>query len=258
MIDLIKTDIYKMAKSSSLKILFGISCLSAGLMLLFAHSAAVGNMDFQNTGITTFFADSQIFTLLGCVIIGIFLCSDFDYKIIENAISSGHSRNSVVVSKIIILGLFVSILTLPYILITILAVCINLDVSVYMPSAYLTIMGFATSGASIFYIIILIVLAILMYCAQLSLGVFIMFLVKKPVIAITLSYVVLLLLGPVLSLNEFTKNMIAYTPFGIDYAQLVLDFKIMNLIGPIFIGIIFLIFFTFLSILSFRKCEIKN
>lgn len=72
MIDLIKVDIYKTAKSSLMRIIFAISVLSASVMLLFAQLIATGNMDIQNTGITSLFADSQIFTLLGCVIIGIF------------------------------------------------------------------------------------------------------------------------------------------------------------------------------------------
>lgn len=58
MIDLIKTDIYKMAKSLLIRIIFAISVLSAGLMLLFAHLIATRSMDIQNTGITSLFADS--------------------------------------------------------------------------------------------------------------------------------------------------------------------------------------------------------
>lgn len=257
MTDLIKVDIYKMAKSSLIRIIFAISVLSAGLMLLFAHLIATGSMDSQSTGITSLFADSQIFTLLGCVIIGMFLCNDFEYKIIENAISSGHSRNMVVVSKVISLIILISILSLPYIIIIILSASFNFDVSVFMPTAFLTVLGIATNGSSILDIIILIILAILMYSAQLSVGIFIMFLVKKPVMAIALSYVALLFLGPVLGLNDITKNIMTYTPFGIDYTQLVANFEIINIIKPISISFLFIAVFTFLSMLSFRKCDIK-
>lgn len=257
MVDLIKTDIYKMIKSSFIKILFGISCLSAGLMLLFAHLIALGDMDIQNIGITSLFADSQIFTLLGCVIIGIFLCNDFEYKIIENAISSGHSRNSIVISKVVSLTILVAILTLPYLAVILFAVGFNIEVTVYLSTAYLTIMGFAASGTSFTNIFILIVLAIMTYSAQLSIGIFIMFLVKKPVISIALSYVCLLLLGPVLSLNDLTKNIMEYTPFGVNYSQIISDFEIVKFIYPVSICIIFIAFFTYLSMLSFKKCEVK-
>lgn len=71
--DLIKADIYKMTKSSFIKIVFGLSVLSAGLMLLFVHLAATGDMGIQNTGIRSLFADSQIFTLLGCAIIDLLI-----------------------------------------------------------------------------------------------------------------------------------------------------------------------------------------
>ena len=114
--DLIKADIYKMTKSLLIKIIFVLSILIAGLMLLFANSISTGDIDIQNIGILSLFADSQIFTLLGCIIIGTFLCSDFEYKIIENAVSSGHSRAAVVFSKmisLIILSYFWLSLILP-------------------------------------------------------------------------------------------------------------------------------------------------
>lgn len=257
MLDLIKVDIYKMAKSSLIKIVFVLSVLSAGLMFLFAHLMATGDMDIQNTGIMSLFADSQIFSLLGCVIIGMFLCNDFEYKIIENAISSGHKRNTIVFSKMLSLVILIAIISLPYIIAIILSVCTNLEMIVYMPTAYLTIVNFAIKGTDMMNIIVFIILAILTYSAKLSIGIFIMFLVKKPVIVIALSYITILLLGPVLGLNEVTKNIMAYTPFGIDYTGLAVNFELVNLMKSCAIGVIFILIFTFLSILVFRKCEVK-
>lgn len=74
-------------------------------------------------------------------------------------------------------------------------------------------------------------------------------LVKKPVIAIALYYVVLLLLGSVLSPNEFTKNSIGYTPFGIDDTQLLSDFEIMNVIEPISTGVFYFNVHFFIDII---------
>lgn len=257
MIDLVKMDLYKMTKSGLIKMLFCISVVSAGLMLLFAHLIATGNQNIQDTGITSLFLDSQIFTLLGCIIIGMFLCNDFEYKIIENAISGGHSRSTVVISKIISLIILVSIITLPFILSILIAENINLEVSVYMPTAYLSIIGHATTGTSAIYITIQIIVAIIMYSSQLSIGIFLMFLIKKPVIVVALSYVVLLLLGPVLSLNKTTKNIMEYTPFGIDFTQFGSSLKISNVVEPIFISLIFIIIVTGLSVLFFKNSEIK-
>jgi len=257
MLDLIKVDIYKMAKSSLIKIVFVLSVLSAGLMLLFAHLTATGDMNIQNTGIMSLFADSQIFTLLGCVIIGMFLCNDFEYKIIENAISSGHKRSTIVFSKMLSLVILIAIMTLPYIIAIIFSVCTNLEMNVYMPTAYLTIINFAIEGTDIVNIVAFIILAILTYSAQLSIGIFIMFLVKKPVIVLALSYINLLLLGPVLELNEVTKGIMEHTPFGIDYTDLVVNFELVNLVKSCSVGLIFILTFTFLSIVAFRKCEVK-
>ena len=47
-----------------------------------------------------------------------------------------------------------------------------------------------------------------------------------------------------------------YTPFGVNYTQLASNFELINLLKPLSIGIIFLIIFTFLSVLAFRKSEI--
>lgn len=254
--DLIKADIYKMTKSPLIKIIFVLSILSAGLMLLFAHSISTGDIDIQNTGILSLFADSQIFTLLGCIIIGTFLCSDFEYKIIENAVSSGHSRAAVVFSKMISLVILIVFLTLPYIAAAIFSGSTSLELSVYMPTAYLTILDFAAAGTDKINIMAFITLAIITYSAQLSIGIFIMFLFKKPVIVFALSYTVLLFLGPILGLNDTTKNVMEYTPFGVNYTQLASSFELVNLLKPLSIGIIFLSIFTFLSVLAFRKSEI--
>ena len=114
MLELLKVDLYKLTKSSLVKIVFFISVLSAALMYLLSHLLATGELPIQNTGILSLFADSQMFILLGCVFIGIFLCSDFEYKVIENAVLAGHSRSSIVTSKMISLVIFVSLLTVPY------------------------------------------------------------------------------------------------------------------------------------------------
>lgn len=257
MTDLIKTDMFKMFKSSLIKILFCISAVGAGLMLLFAHLVATGDTDIQNTGIASLFADSQIFILLGCVIIGMFFCNDFEYKIIENAVSSGHSRSSVVISKVVSLIILITVLTIPYIVILLVTMAANMEISVYMQTAYLNIIGLAASGTSAGNIIMLIITTILSYSAQVSIGIFIMILVRKPVIVVALSYVILLLLGPVLGLNETTKDLLTYTPYGIDYSHLVSNIDIFNFIKSIIISIVFIIIVIGISILTFKKTEIK-
>lgn len=257
MADLIRTDLFKMLKSGLIKILFFSSILSATLMLLFSHLIATGKLDMQSAGFASLFADSQIFTLLGCIMIGMFFCNDFEYKIIENAISSGHPRETIVVSKLIVLALLTGILAIPYIGTLIVSVISNLELSVYIPTAFLNIINLATTGTNVLTIIILIVVAISVYTAQLSIGIFIMFKVKKPVIVVALSYVVLVLLGPILSNNNVTKEIMAYTPYGIDYTQLVSNLNFGTLIKPVVISIIFVGVITILSILVFRKAEIK-
>lgn len=257
MVDLIRTDLFKMMKSGLMKILFFSSMLSATLMLLCSHMIATGKLDMQSAGFAALFADSQIFTLLGCIIIGMFFCNDFEYKIIENAISSGHRRETIVVSKFIVLGLLTVILSIPYIGSLVVSVITNLELSVYIPTAFLNIIDLATTGTNVLTIIILIVVAISVYTAQLSIGIFIMFKVKKPVIVVALSYVVLVLLGPILSNNNGTKEIMEYTPYGIDYTQLVSNVNFGTLLKPVFISVIFVGFIIMISILVFRKAEIK-
>lgn len=48
-----------------------------------------------------------------------------------------------------------------------------------------------------------------------------------------------------------------YTPFGIDYTDLVVNFELVNLVKSCSVGLIFILTFTFLSIVAFRKCEVK-
>ena len=51
MLELLKVDLYKLTKSSLVKIVFFISVLSAALMYLLSHLLATGELPIQNTGI---------------------------------------------------------------------------------------------------------------------------------------------------------------------------------------------------------------
>ena len=257
MLELLKVDLYKLTKSSLVKIVFFISVLSAALMYLLSHLLATGELPIQNTGILSLFADSQMFILLGCVFIWIFLCSDFEYKVIENAVLAGHSRSSIVTSKMISLVIFVSLLTVPYFAVILFSTAARFELHVYLPSAYLMITKLATTDPDIIPIALFVILAILTYSAQLSIGIFFLFLFKRPVVVLAVSYLSNLLLGPVLGLTDTTKQIMEYTPFGVNFAGMTTHFEFPVFIRSCLSGFLFLLVFTFLSILVFRKSEIK-
>ena len=152
---------------------------------------------------------------------------------------------SIVICKIISLILLIGILSLPYIISIILPVFLNLEVIAYMPSAYLSIMEAVCEGTNLLYIVISVILTIFMYSAQLSIGVLIMLLLKKSVVVIAASYSLLLLLGPALGASDVTANIIKYTPFGIDFANLVCNLEFEDFIQAFLIIIIFIIIFAF-------------
>ena len=102
MLNLIRADLFKMCKSSVMKILFGITTLCAGAMTVIAYFITQRKMDPGMTGIGFLFSDINIISILGAVIAGVFICGDFDNKTIHDAIACGCSRRTIIDRKSVV------------------------------------------------------------------------------------------------------------------------------------------------------------
>lgn len=253
---LLAVDAYKMWRSKVVKILLALAVVSAGLMVYFAHQIAEGKLNEGNS-LIAFFSDMQIFSLLGSIIMGLFFCNDFEEKIVENAISSGQKRWNIVFSKIISLLFLSCLFAAPYIGAILLMKFLDLPLVVYLPTPFFSLVELVRSTANIGRALILCGSIIVVYTAQLSIGLPILFGLKKPVLVMSLNYILLGLLGTMLNSNDALKDLIAWTPYGIDFQQLVNNWKLTTILQNLAVSFFFMVCMVVISFVIFKKAEVK-
>ena len=96
MYNLILADLFKLRKSMTIKVLFIITIVSSVIMAMMAHMISQGKINSNMSGIGFMFSDVNMIGILGAVIAGVFICGDFDNKIINDAITNGCSRFAII------------------------------------------------------------------------------------------------------------------------------------------------------------------
>ncbi|WP_368653307.1 hypothetical protein AB4Y30_16675 [Ornithinibacillus sp. 4-3] len=259
---LLKADVFKLSRSISPWVLFTLAMLSAIIFAACSHYVATGSLNVETaSGTLALFSETQMMALLGSIAAGICLTTDFENKIIENAVSGGHSRNAIIINKILILFILLALLYFPYIIITIIFSFTDTLFSGFIPTPTLNLLSesvqqnftvrllgkiFLVSGMSLF-----------IFISQLMVSIFYMFLFKKAVFVIAATYMTSLILGPISSLNDFVHSVMAYTPFGIDLSQLTLSMNSKFITESLLISLLFILVLYLITILIFRKAEVK-
>lgn len=254
--NLLMVDAYKSYKSKLIPILFILAIASATLMLYFSHQIAQGKMD-GTSNLIHFFSDLQIFSLFGSILIGMFFCEDFQNKIIENAISSGHKRSTIVISKLISLFLLTGIFAVPYCAALFLANSMHWKMTVYMGTPFLSLIELLNTHASIWKVLLMMIIVIFIYTAQLSIGIPILFFIKKPVLVMIIMYSLLGFLGSLLTIDNAVQDLMSATPYGVDFLKMVTHFDSETLFKPIIISFLFICLMLGSAVFFFKKAEIK-
>ncbi|MCX7748820.1 MAG: ABC transporter permease [Clostridia bacterium] len=265
MFNMILADLFKMYKSSAIKILFGITTFCAAIMVVFANLIPQGKIGEEYTGIGFMLSDISMMSILGAAIAGIFICGDFDNKTIHNAIAGGYSRGVVIVSKAIVFFCAVGFILLPYAIITGIALGTGLKFDMGAVSVgFLNILS-KDSGVVFTASVLLKLLAaaftlMLVYMAQLSICVPFALLFKKPVLVVVIYYLISILTGQVTALRHSSQvldNIFLFTPFGGNYNFVTLSTGTGDFIKAIAVSVVFIIAMIAMTYSIFRKSEIK-
>lgn len=264
MLNLIRADLFKLYKSRVFKILCAITTLCAIVMTIIMYLISQGKMDSAN-GIGFLFSDVNVISIIGAVAAGVFICGDFDNKSIHDAISCGHGRSSVIISKAIVFFFAIAFLLLPYAVISVIA--LGTGNAFYMDSAALGFLNLliAESGTSFSAGIFLKMFAIILilmfvYIAQLSICVPIALAFKKPILVVAVFYAVSLLSGRLAGMKgsyPAFDSIYAFTPYGGNYSFLTLDSGIGDMIKAIAVGLIFIVLMLFITHSIFKKTDVK-
>ncbi|WP_019910216.1 ABC transporter permease [Paenibacillus sp. HW567] len=265
MYNLIWADLYKLRKAMAIKILFGITTLSAAAMAIMAYLIPQHKIDESLTDLGFLFSDVNVISILGAVIAGVFICGDFDNKTIHNAIAAGSGRGAVIVSKTIVFCCALAFILLPYVIITGIALGTNSDYS--MGSVALGFLHLMTSGAGSglsasggLKLLGISLTLMIVYMAQLSITVPLAFVLKKPVLVVAIFYGLSILSGQLGRLADSSPRfdrIFAATPFSGNYALMTINSGAAVIFKAIAVSLIFLLVMLAITYSVFRRTEIK-
>lgn len=265
MYNLIMADLYKIRKSKAIKVMFGITTVSAVMVALVAYLMPQGKIDASTTGMWFLFSDVSMISMLGAAAAGIFICGDFDNKIIHEAIATGNSRSSIIIAKALAFFCSLAMLLMPYVIVTIIALSTGQKFSI--GNAALGFLNVLTSGsgqsfsaATIGKLLIVILALIIVYLAQLSICVPIALVIKRPILVVVINYGLSMLCGQLMGLKNTPKvfdNIFALTPYGGKYPFLALNTGAGDIIKAIAVSLIFMVVMLAITHCLFRKTEIK-
>lgn len=260
MMDLLKADFFKARHSLVLFILFFFACFSSAVMFGCGHIVAEDAGKSSILQFASFFSDPQMISLLGCIFVGIYLCRDFDEKVIEQAIGSGKRRGQIIANKLVLLILFIFLLYLPYVAGSIFLSANSTPVVAFLQTIPLKI---AAENSSLqLSVETLAALGKLFFTsgftmvAQLAITIPIVFLLKRSVSVLASSYLLLILLGPVASLNDSAQKVLSFTPFYMDTEQLTWAISNEFFFARVLVNVCFIIVMLGVSWLVFRRSEL--
>lgn len=265
MINLIRADLYKMRKSSTIKILFGITTICSLVMTYMAYMIQQGSMSEKYAGMAFLFSDVNIMSILGSVIAGVYICGDFDNKTIHDAISCGIKRGTVLISKAIVFLCGIVFILLPYAIVTAIAISTDSSFNVGAVSlGFLNVLtkdyGITFNGAMVVKMIAVMVTLIIVYLSQLSICVPIAIALKKPVLVVAIFYGISILSGQLSALKNSSKLfdfIFSCTPFDGKYGLVTMETNPSNLLKAIGVSVLFIIVMLAITYGAFRKSEIK-
>lgn len=262
--NLIKADVYKIRKSTALKVSFLISLMSISLLAVVLYNVSHGNIGTEAMGTLSILADAMMVSLLSSLVIGLIVCGDFKSKNIHSEITLG-GRGTIVLTKTITSMLITAIMICPYAAFAVIAFSSNIDFAPLegIPSMFINIMtneaGVAIDGSAIGKSILLCLIGILVYIARLSICVPVAFIVRSPVAVMAVGIVSAFGFDNMVSAVDDVPvlgDLVAYTPYAIIY-DLNMDVGVTTMIKAILWSIVFIFLMALLTYTFFRKSEIK-
>ena len=266
MFNLIQSDLYKLGRSKTIKILFLIMCISAVVVTIVSYLVTQGKVGTEVSGSISLLTDIIMMSIIGPFLAGVYICGDFENKSIHDAISScGCSRITVIISKAFVYHLLVMIMMIPYGVVTIIAFasgkafCTPIVASVYL-GILANQLGLGLTASVLVKMVVIILTMMIVYASQLTICILISFLLRKQALVIGLGIGLTMFLqitGGVGVKLKVLGDFLSYTPFSIGYKVLTMDAGADVIIKAIGISLLFIVWMLSITNGAFRKSEIN-
>ena len=259
--NLFTATIYRIWKSTGIKIVFVLTTLVAALYYVCGYMVADGKIDAASAGSVTGLGDAMMLWIFGPLITAMVIGADFENKTIHGAI--GYGRAKMIINDVLIYAICMLVLTLPYILGSI--VCLAGGVN--MDGAQLTAVSACMDNAVRYqgtYGIGKLALTYLAFACvtmgQISICVPVAVKVKKPVIVTAFGFffgMITALLATLAAKVDALQAVYKMTPYAYGLAEVNLDANVSELFLAIVISVVFTGVMGLVAWLLFRKAEIK-
>lgn len=265
MYNLIWADLFKIRKSLAIKIVIGLTAVSAVTMAIIAYLIPQGKIDASMASIGFMFSDADMISILGAVLAGVFICGDFENKTIHDAIANGYSRGTVVVSKTISFCCAIAFILLPYAIVTGIAIGTGFKFSMGSLSVgFLNLLtseaGKVVAASDIWKLLAIMLTLLIVYLGRLSICVPLALVLKKPILVVAIFYGITILipnLSGVIAKNSVLDHILACTPFGNEYGFITLHTGTGDILKALAVSLIFTIVMSAVTYAAFRRSEIK-
>lgn len=256
MFNLLRSEVLKMRKSLPIKIIlllmFGVSIITSLSSLNYVGSPYAEEMEIALDGFDAFFSslrDMPTITMIGIIVAGVLICTDFDNRTIQTEIAAGHGRFKILLSKVISFGVAYFMVLLPYPLGRAIfqGVLIQFGQAVTISTFWEMFIGFST--------------VVLVGMALNSVTIMLSFVIQKNIIVIGVSFILLVLGGNALLsfgiANSHIGAFLAKTPLGFFKELALQNYAPTALFTAASVSVIYIVTMVTLTYLLFRKAELK-
>ncbi len=256
MYNLVKCELLKLQKSLPLKILFllmlGFSVVSSLSSLSYVDSQLAKQLEIALSGYDAFFSslrDMPTIAMIGMIVVGLLICNDFENRTMQTEISAGHSRATILISKVFALAIAYFIVYLPY------PLGRAILQGIFIEFAPVVTVGMLVKMFATFTSIILVGLAVN------SIVILMAFILRKSIIVIGISYVLVVLGGSALMSfgvsNPAFGALLGKTPVGLFKTMAIANYEPFVLIQAVVISTICIVCAVAITYSLFRKAELK-
>lgn len=258
--NLFKATMYRVVKSTGIRVAVGITALAAVLYYVLSFMVAEGKLPAAQAGSVTGLGDAMILWLFGALAVSLLIGADFEHKTIHGAIRFG--RRKMVVNYMLAYVLMMVILVLPYTLGSLVCVLSGADftgaegtiISLYMGNVFAYEDGMAGK------LILSYMAGMFVYIGQLSICVPVAMKVKKPVVVTAFGFffgMITALISTLASEVKMLDNIYQLTPYRYGLAETGVAAETADMWVAIVVSIIFTTLMGAVSYLVFRKADIK-
>ena len=264
MMQLFKATLYRMYKSTGVRIAVLFTYVAAIGYYVLGFMIANGDMEAEMAGNVTALGDAMIIWLFGSLVVGVLVGGDFESKTIHGAI--GYGRKAVVMNYVFVYMAMMVVLLLPYITGSIALIIAGVDmtgaegttVSIFMDNIIRC--NGLSDGINVGKLILSYVSYTVVIIGQLSILIIVAMKLRKamPVTCVGFIFGMLTaLLALLASKVEILDNIYKLTPYNYSISRLGMGADISDMLRGIVVSLVFMAFCGEIGWLAFRKADIK-